>query len=1031
MRVLLSWLLAGLSLLNPAQAAPREEPRFESVGDASQITDGIVTSLAQDPKGFLWLGGASGLLRYDGYQLRSFRLAPQQGLSNPMVRSVLAARDGHVWVASDGLGLARLDPATAQWQVFEPQRARPDAPRAPSVRALAEDSQGGIWLGTLGAGVQRLEPGQGRLSAYRKDQGLPDDRVQSLLVDRRGDIWVGTWMGLARCARGATSCTPAFAAEDSLGRQVVTMLGQLPDGRLWAGTRDGGLFEIDADGQQGHWLERRGEGTVFTLQAQDADVIWLGRASGLQLRDARDGRVLRHLRRDSRQPWSLGTNEVVTLLRDRAGWLWLGSYGGGLQRYNPGNPGLWVRRAEEADASVLREADVRAILPLRQGGRIWLGSNQGGIAIVDESLALQDQIRPAASGQPGLPQGAVGAMAQDGEGRVWVGIAHQLASLDAQGRFLGLHPVGPGRIRRLLADPEGWLWIGTQDGLYRLNTRERQPTVERLVRADGQPLQGNVNALARQADGLLWVGADAGLLRLRPGQERLESLPQPAREALPTMAVLGLLLDREQRLWVDMNAGLYRLRADAEAAPRFEAVAQAHGFAGHEFGANLLQDEQGRLWSHRGMFDPRDGSHYTLTPADGADIGTGWFRSYAQLADGRMLFGGSNGVLVVDPPHFRRWNDQPPVVITELRVDGQPTALPQGPLVLQPRQRNFTVEFAALDFSAPLRNRYRYQLEGDSSGWTESDAAMRVISWGNLPPGDYRLRLQGSNRTGAWSSQELVLPIQVRPAWWQTWWARLAALAALAGLVWALVALRTRMLARRQRELEQRVQERTAELEAMSRSLQEASLTDPLTGLRNRRFLTQHIEADLSLSQRRYQEARRRGQPAPTESDLIFLLLDVDHFKQINDRRGHAAGDAVLRQLGPRLAKVLREVDYLVRWGGEEFLVVARGTTRSQGPELAERLRAAVADDPFELPYGQPLAVSCSVGFACYPLDPQHPGDLPWDVALNLADASLYDAKRRGRNAWSGVVRVDAERTTAGTAAWLADPGNGMLRSGR
>ena len=228
-----------------------------------------------------------------------------------------------------------------------------------------------------------------------------------------------------------------------------------------------------------------------------------------------------------------------------------------------------------------------------------------------------------------------------------------------------------------------------------------------------------------------------------------------------------------------------------------------------------------------------------------------------------MLFGGNNGVLVVDPPKFRRWNDQPPVVITELRVDGQPAALPQGPLVLQPQQRNFTVEFAALDFSAPLRNRYRYQLEGDSSGWTESNAAVRVISWGNLPPGDYRLRLQGSNRTGAWSSQELVLPIQVRPAWWQTWWWRATVLAGLAGLIWALVALRTRMLARRQRELEQRVQERTAELEAMSRSLQEASLTDPLTGLRNRRFLTQHIEADLALSQRHYREARRRGQAAP------------------------------------------------------------------------------------------------------------------------------------------------------------------------
>jgi diguanylate cyclase (GGDEF)-like protein len=155
---------------------------------------------------------------------------------------------------------------------------------------------------------------------------------------------------------------------------------------------------------------------------------------------------------------------------------------------------------------------------------------------------------------------------------------------------------------------------------------------------------------------------------------------------------------------------------------------------------------------------------------------------------------------------------------------------------------------------------------------------------------------------------------------------------------------------------------------------------------------------------------------APTECellaprDLVFFMVDLDHFKEVNDQYGHAAGDAVLVQMQERLREVFRESDYLVRWGGEEFLVLARATHRDDARVVAVRMRRAVAERDFELPDGTRLARTCSIGFACYPFLPSQPRLLPWPQVVELADQGLYIAKRSGRNAWAALYSTDGAR---------------------
>lgn len=185
----------------------------------------------------------------------------------------------------------------------------------------------------------------------------------------------------------------------------------------------------------------------------------------------------------------------------------------------------------------------------------------------------------------------------------------------------------------------------------------------------------------------------------------------------------------------------------------------------------------------------------------------------------------------------------------------------------------------------------------------------------------------------------------------------------------------------------------------------ELSVTDAMTGVKNRRFVQQTIGAEIAGCDRRTRNAG--GRPVPG-NDVVFMLLDVDDFKSVNDGYGHAAGDAVLIQLAARLTDVCRATDSIVRWGGEEFLVIHRAADRRMAPAIAERIRSTIAGLAFQIGDGRTLGRTCSIGFASYPFSATHPQALGWEQVVGLADQALYFAKRAGANGWVGLSAADA-----------------------
>lgn len=1041
---LATWLCQCAAVAAPlAPVAPGLKhfaPRFESVG-AGAIPRDVVPTFIQDQQGYLWIATGDGLVRFDGYRFRPQERQSQEPIARNLgwIRAMLAGSDGRVWIGTETKGLAAYDPATdrvtdygalALSQSGSPASASIEP--LPTIHALAQGEDGRIYVGSMGGGLELFDPKSTQFTRFvhtAEPGALPDNHIQALLMDSQQNLWVGSWAGLARKSK-ASQQFEVFK-DAGLKGHVVQAIFEASDGRIWVGTQDGLLRILDPKtGVVTQPTVRQAgitQGPITSFVETPDHSLWVGRSGGIQIFDVPSATLLRQLQHDVRRPSGLAGNDVTHMLIDRAGWVWVSGFGLGLQRHNPGNKSIILREADLSSTSPFNTADVRSLLPV-SNGEVWAATHAGGVVILDSALQ--------ALGKLPLLDVPIASMVQMTDGAIWLGSNARLQQYSPQHRRLRSISYHGGQTRRLFEGHNGTLWVGTQDGVYVL-----EPSSQTLVRvqdADGNP-KGEVHAFAQAPDHSLWIGSSSGLYRVPAGSHAIRRVQQLDDEDVSKGIVIGLLFDSDGRLWVDTGtSGLHRIEKWDAAGASVDRISERHARMGKPFGANLLEDNLGRIWSQMNVYDPAQDKFVELTHADGANLGTGWFFSYAKMHDGRFLFGGSKGILVVKPELFEESSYAPPLLVSELRINNErrPLGNLASGITLSDTDRSFSVEFTALDYADPGRLEYAYMLENFDPQWIKTSSSSRIASYSNLAPGNYKLRIRATNRSGVWNPLEQTLAVQVAPAWWQSRWMAALAVILFALLAFALVSLHTRQLRWRQKELEERVQERTLELETMALELQlkqmaleESNVCDPLTGLNNRRFLTQCIDADISLAVRAHDNHLNLGTAFNDTQDVLFFLFDIDHFKAVNDSHGHMAGDEVLKQFSSRLKAVFRDTDYLIRWGGEEFLGVARQTSRKNAAELAERARAAIAREPFVLEDGSRIALTCSVGFACFPLAQTQPRLLGWVDMVKIADAAMYTVKHFGRNGWVGVMECQAASPSE-IQEWIKRPLQEWIASG-
>jgi diguanylate cyclase (GGDEF)-like protein len=993
-------LAAALIPIVTAQAA--ESPGWQDIADTifrpvGQATDApavvLPTAITQDSAGLLWAGSEAGLARWDGYRFRFYASDSKHpdGLPDHNILTLHRDSAGRLLVGTVTGGLALYEPVSDRFvHIPLPTSTGP----ATCVWSIDDDGDGGLWVGTS-TGLFHLDAQGAVVRLFRhgdaQPDSLPQDKVQAVLRDQRGVVWIGGGFGLAHGNEGNTHFVRVDLPVPAGTQPEISQLLEDRAGRVWIGSRQQGAFVIGATGGAATRIVATappvGESEapeILAMAEIGGDAIWLGTfGHGLVEVDPATLHA-RRIRHNPFVPASLDIDTVSALYTDRSGLAWVGT-SHGLSLHDPGNRGILTLWGDAGRKDGLRVSEASAILA-KPDGSLWVGSEGDGLQILS----------PSGQHDATLAIDRVFALAAAGSGAVYVGSRNGLFVADPAGKSLRRVDIPrrqPGAAVNALLSLEGSLWLGGgEDGLWELRPDAGGSIT--VARHLDQPIltNGTLRTIALAPDGLLAVGTDRGfnlVNRVTGAVERLFP-DQTDAQGLSSGAVMSFATDRRGRLWVgtDSSGINVLIGRDAAGRPRFRHLGRSEGLPNGDI-SRMLVDRQGMIWastdSGLAMIDPDNFAVRALQTPDGVVVPTYWSNSGDTTPEGDLVFGGIGGITIVRPTRVTQWSYRPPVVVTEVKIGGR--ILPGidaaqasgGWMKITPEANSLALDFSALDFSAPNLNRYAYRLDGFDQDWVETDAADRVASYTNLPPGDYIWRLRGSNRRGLWTEQSTSLRIRVLPAWFQTFAFRTATALTALLMVTGLVQARTRILKRRQRELERQVLERTKELSNTQEKLQHFAYFDALTALPNRRAFNDEFQALVSTSP-----------PQP----FALILIDLDGFKKVNDSLGHLAGDSLLVAAAGRMRMAIREQEFIARLGGDEFAILVRAVDDQVLPSsLCERIITAMAE-PISV-WGTSVTIGASAGAALFPRDGLTPDELYRHV-----DLALYAAKNAGRGAW-------------------------------
>ena len=988
----LALLLLQLLLPCPAWAAPAAGwEGFQAVRGHTVLAGDngpalrLPTTVALDRRGRVWIGENTGLSRLDGDLVRRYAATEVPAMAAGFIRAFHPLDNGDVLVGGDREGLLRW---RRQQDDFVAVRVLGGGDLS-RINAVEPAADGGAWVAAE-QGLFHWDAQRDVLLQVSLDieQPRPSQRIFDVQQMADGSVWIAAAPGLYRRAPGGRTFQ-AVVVDDArlqqrLRQQLSWELASDSQGRLWVGMMQHGVVVLERDGRA--WVptgldgkEGLHAGTTIRSLLQVGQQMWLG-SDGQGLLVVEQGRA-KHLPVNLDQFLGGRNLHVLELVQASDGRVWVAS-SRGVFHLDPAPAGIVELDLKPAGSQAYEQPAMARALHLDGDGRLWVGMFGGLIQVLDPVRGTRQQIQLPAP----LDASDVVALAGDGLGRVWA-LGNGVAVIDADTlAVLGDGPLPQVPVQRYLAmasDGGQRVWLGGREGILELDLQGR--IVRRMEDARAGLRSNRVLQLAWQP-GQLWVGTAEGLHRLDLQHWQAQPVRVGSEQGgLPGNRFISSLATAGQQVLAGTLEGLSAANGTGVALP-LRLPTGGHGVVG------VAADAHGGVWMaladaglvHRDAAGQvrRFGAHDGLHP--GTLIHG---RGMLATADGHVFVGIGTGVLMLQPTLLRR--SPPPLPelqpqVVALRLDGQAMADNQlpgdgGRLQLARTVERLALSFSAMDPVAPSRRHYSYRLEGLDSRWiaTGEDGQVPQVLYSRLPVGQYTLLLRTTSDDHPGRAWITRIGLQVPAAWYQWPWLWALGLLLLLLLLWAALQLRLRAGQRRELRLQRRVLESTAELRQANARLAQLVGEDVLTGLGNRRHGFDRL-AEL--------HAWRQRMPG---SDCV-VLMDLDHFKKVNDRYGHLGGDAVLRAVGQLLRNQLRAIDIAARYGGEELLLVLVDADLEQGRATVERIAAALQAMVVDHD-GQAIRVTASFGLALS--DPAQPVER-W---IERADAALYRAKHGGR----------------------------------
>jgi len=927
-------LLTSLSL--SAQKLP-----FAISNIRDGLVDSVVFAMMQDSQGFLWIGTRTGLSRFDGLEFVNYTM--RDGLAHNVVRSMCEGPDGSLYFGTEhGVSCLKNGDFTTIT----------DGLPSLSVRALVSGEDGSLWIGTYGGGLARWK--NGRINIFAKKEGLLNGRIRSLLLAHDGSLWISTQGGgVARLKDGSITML-----KEGLKDREIRSLWEDPGARIWVGTRVG-AYRLEGD-RFVLQLPRSplSREAINVITSDSRGRVWFGtREAGAFVLEG--GELRRFTTREG-----LADNSVTSILEDFEGNLWFGTYGGGICRLG----GEKVLNWEATEG--FPYPNVYGIEEDREGC-MWFGTNGGGVSRYCKGVFT------AFTTENGLPHNKVLSVFQAHDGAMWFGTLN--GAVRQQGRNRQLIDVKKGLAHNVVygiaEDSASRMYFATFGGLSILENGK----IRTLKKSDG--LAGNrINYLLFGKEGL-WLATDAGLSLIRES----EIQNWTSQDGLPSSFINHLLEDTSGVLWVASSLGLSRIKDGV-----ISSWDSTDGLSNDNCTV-ILQGADEKLWigTNRGV-NIFDGNGFAIVSAreglvsDLVNRGAGYTDH-----EGNLWFGTGGGVSRFAADFRPASLEPPPVHLLGVKVFDEDYRS-SGEVRLNYLQNWLTFSYVALSFRRAQDIQYRYRLEGTGRPWQST--RLRQVQFSSLPPGHYSFEVTARIGQGEWNPSGAAFPFTIVPPVWRRWWF----LTLLAGLFVALIWIRILGLRRRSRILEETVRERTAEIGKINNELRWLALNDRLTGLYNRHYVYQTMPVEVARLNRR----RRQVLAAGMDEELPcigMMLIDLDHFKEVNDKWDHMVGDETLRAVADTFRSALRDSDIVARWGGEEFLVILRDLYPSGIEEGPRRILKAIRSLKIDIDGRNSLSIRCSVGFSLFPQDVSLPEDF-WESLVRVADLALLDAKRSGRD---------------------------------
>lgn len=778
--------------------------------NASSITDSYVLSLLEDEQGDMWVGTSTGLDRYDRNS-DSFVHYPH-GQRELAINTIFRDSKNRFWLGTNhGLYLFDRSRGTYQWHLV---REGDGKVAHEFVTSVAEGKDDRLWVGTEN-GLYKLEILTGKFEKIKT--GVASEWVKALLVDRRGNLWIGTHgSGISLLnADGRWLKSFGHNPDDpfSVAHNDILSIMEDGSGKCWIGTENGGLSIYNP--VTGHFANLRNDpedpstlsaNSIYCIYRDNAKNIWIGTYSGGICFLPKFGAKFNSYRQKASQENSLSNNTVLAICGDNTGDdIWIGTDGGGLNRFNRKTKTFTFYRHNKNDPNSISNDYVISVVRMAPDV-LALGFHNGGFDFFNVKTGRSQHHLPINGNTNSLSISDVNNMTRDRDGNLWLGTwKGGLNFYDVKtGTYRHYRhdsgdptSISADIVSTIFQDSKGNIWVGTFNGLDLLRPDRNGFIHFRNDRRNAKSISHNkVQSILEDEHGNLWIGTvGGGLCYFDQRKRAFRSYTE--KDGLSSNVVFGIEKDRRGNIWLSTNRGVSRFNPATRTFRNFDIY---DGLPGNEF---------------------RDNSRF-------------------QTADGQIYFGGINGFISFYPDSLQYNDFVPPVYITDFQVFNKKIGSIDGVLNKQISETRsitlnyghsvFTFEFAALNYTVPEKNQYAYMLEGFDGSWNYI-GNKRTATYTNLDPGTYTFKVKASNNDGVWNENGTSVKLIITPPFWRTWWFELLGVSLLVAGIAGLYNIRTYTIRKQKRVLERQIQERTAQLQC---SIEEERLAVEKAELANR-----------------------------------------------------------------------------------------------------------------------------------------------------------------------------------------------------